>query len=93
MLLRISVFESESNMQLDLNNLPTDIEFLHRLVRDIVGTIEYRESEIERLRAIIKRLQRCSSAAVRNASIPTSWRSDLKISTAISPANTRAVHR
>lgn len=45
-------------MQLDLNNLPTDIELLHRLVRDIVGTIEHRESEIERLRAIIKRLQR-----------------------------------
>jgi hypothetical protein len=45
-------------MQLDLNNLPIDTELLHRLVRDIVGTIEHRESEIERLRAIIKRLQR-----------------------------------
>jgi transposase len=45
-------------MQLDLNNLPTDTELLHRLVRDIVGTIEHRDSEIERLKSIIKQLQR-----------------------------------
>ena len=45
-------------MQLDLNNLPTDTDLLHRLVRDIVGTIEHRETEIERLRSIIKKLQR-----------------------------------
>jgi transposase len=45
-------------MQLDLNNLPTDTELLHRLVRDIVGTIGHRDSEIERLKSIIKQLQR-----------------------------------
>src|SRR5579859_1212333 len=45
-------------MQLDLNDLPTDTALLHRLVRDIVGTIEHRDGEIERLKAIIKQLQR-----------------------------------
>ena len=45
-------------MQLDLNNLPTDTELLHRLVRDIVGTIDHNEIEIGRLKAIIKQLQR-----------------------------------
>jgi hypothetical protein len=45
-------------MQLDLNNLPTDTELLHRLVRDIVGGIEHRNSEIERLKSIIRQLQR-----------------------------------
>lgn len=45
-------------MQLDLNDLPTDTELLHRLVRDIAGTIEHRDTEIERLKSIIKQLQR-----------------------------------
>jgi hypothetical protein len=45
-------------MQLDLNNLPTDTALLHRLVRDIVGSIEHRDGEIERLKSIIKQLQR-----------------------------------
>src|SRR5882724_7410990 len=45
-------------MQLDLNNLPSDTTLLHRLVRDIAATIEHRDSEIERLQAIIKQLQR-----------------------------------
>lgn len=45
-------------MQLSLNNLPTDAELLHRLVRDIVGGIEHRDSEIERLKSFIKQLQR-----------------------------------
>jgi transposase len=45
-------------MQLDLNNLPTEAALLHRLVRDIVSTIEHRDSEIERLKSIIKQLQR-----------------------------------
>jgi transposase len=45
-------------MQLDLKNLPTETTLLHRLVRDIVGTIEHRDSEIERLKSIIKQLQR-----------------------------------
>ncbi|MCK1394339.1 IS66 family transposase [Bradyrhizobium sp. 1] len=45
-------------MQLDLSNLPSDTTLLHRLVRDIAATIEHRDSEIERLQAIIKQLQR-----------------------------------
>lgn len=45
-------------MQLDLNNLPTDAELLHRLVRDIAAKIGNRDSEIERLKSIIKKLQR-----------------------------------
>src|ERR1700751_4293078 len=49
-------------MQLNLNNPPTDTDLLHRLVRDIVGGIEHRDSEIERLRSIIKQLQRMQFA-------------------------------
>jgi len=45
-------------MQLDLNNLPSDPALLHRLVRDIASLVEHRNSEIERLRLIIKQLQR-----------------------------------
>ena len=45
-------------MQLDLNNLPSDPELLHRLVHNIVTTIEHRDGEIERLKSIIKQLQR-----------------------------------
>jgi len=45
-------------MQLDLNNLPTDTALLHRLVCDIAAMIEHRDSEIDRLKSIIKQLQR-----------------------------------
>src|SRR5690349_7466982 len=45
-------------MQHDLNNLPTDTTLLHRLVRDIAGGLEHRDTEIERLKSIIKQLQR-----------------------------------
>src|SRR4051794_18409132 len=45
-------------MQLDLNNLPTDPALLHRLVCDIAATIEHRDSEIDRLKSIIKQLER-----------------------------------
>jgi transposase len=45
-------------MQFDLNNLPTDTALLHRLVRDIATSIEHRDTEIERLKSIIKQLQR-----------------------------------
>ena len=45
-------------MQLDLNNLPTDTMLLQRLVCDIAATIEHRDSEIDRLKSIIKQLQR-----------------------------------
>jgi hypothetical protein len=39
-------------MQIDLNNLPTDTALLHRLMRDISATIEYRDGEIERQSAL-----------------------------------------
>ena len=45
-------------MQLDLDNLPSDTALLHRLVRDIASVIAHRNSEIQRLQAIIKQLQR-----------------------------------
>lgn len=45
-------------MQLDLNNLPSDPELLQRLVRDIATAIDHRDTEIERLKSIIKKLQR-----------------------------------
>lgn len=45
-------------MQLDLNNLPSDPELLRRLVRDIATAIDHRDTEIERLKSIIKKLQR-----------------------------------
>jgi transposase len=45
-------------MQLDLDNLPSDTALLHRLVRDIASVITHRNSEIQRLQAIIKQLQR-----------------------------------
>jgi transposase len=45
-------------MRLDLENLPSDIDLLHRLVRDMASTVETRDDEIERLQRIIKALQR-----------------------------------
>jgi transposase len=47
-----------SAMRLDLDNLPSDTALLHQLVRDMAAVVEHRESEIERLQAIIKKLQR-----------------------------------
>ena len=55
----------ESCMRVDLNDLPRDIALLHGLVRDLVGEIESKqtllseaEAETERLRLILKQLQR-----------------------------------
>jgi len=45
-------------MRLDLDNLPSDTALLHRLVRDMAVAVSTREDEIERLQAIIKKLQR-----------------------------------
>jgi hypothetical protein len=45
-------------MQLEFYNLPSDTALLHRLVRDIATVIAHRNSEIQRLQAIIKQLQR-----------------------------------
>ncbi len=45
-------------MRLDLDNLPADPALLQQLVRDMAAVVEGRDGEIERLRAIIKQLQR-----------------------------------
>jgi transposase len=45
-------------MRFDLDNLPSDIAVLHRLVRDMAAIVEHRDGEIERLRLIIGKLQR-----------------------------------
>ena len=45
-------------MRLDLENLPADVDLLHRLVRDMAAVVETRDDEIERLRRLVKQLQR-----------------------------------
>jgi len=45
-------------MRLDLENLPSDIDLLHRLVRDMASVVETRDDAIERLQRIIKALRR-----------------------------------
>jgi transposase len=45
-------------MRIDLDNLPSDTAVLQRLVREMVGAVEHRDGEIDRLRQIIKKLQR-----------------------------------
>jgi transposase len=45
-------------MRLDLTNLPTDTTLLHQLICDLAAGMEHRDSEIEKLRFIIRRLQR-----------------------------------
>ena len=45
-------------MRIDLDDLPVDTFLLHHLVSDMAAVVESRDSEIERLRLIIKKLQR-----------------------------------
>ncbi len=45
-------------MRLDLENLPSDIDLLHRLVCDMAVVVETRDDEIGRLQRLIKQLQR-----------------------------------
>ena len=45
-------------MRLDLENLPSDIDLLHRLVRDMASVVETRDDEIERLQRLIKAFRR-----------------------------------
>jgi transposase len=44
-------------MRIDLENLPSDIELLHRLVRDMAAVAQTRDDEITRLQHLIKQLQ------------------------------------
>jgi transposase len=50
-------------MRLDLENLPTDQALLHHLVRDMAGRLAQRDDEVERLRLIIRKLQRTQFGA------------------------------
>lgn len=45
-------------MRFDLDNLPHETALLHRLVRDMAAQVSTRDDEIERLRQIVKELQR-----------------------------------
>lgn len=45
-------------MRVALDDLPRDIEVLHRLVRDMAGAMDESRAEVERLRLIVKQLQR-----------------------------------
>jgi len=45
-------------MRFDLDNLPSDVAQLQQLVRDMAETVTSRESEIGRLKTLIKQLQR-----------------------------------
>jgi transposase len=50
-------------MRIDLENLPTDQTLLHQLVRDMAGRLSQRDDEVERLRLIIRKLQRAQFGA------------------------------
>ena len=45
-------------MRLDLDHLPYDTALLHQLVRDLAARVEQRDGEIEKLRLIVRQLQR-----------------------------------
>ena len=45
-------------MRIDLDNLPSDTSVLHRLVREMATVVEHRDGEIDRLRQVIRQLQR-----------------------------------
>lgn len=45
-------------IRLDLDNLPEDVEFLHRMILDLLSTLEDRQSTIEKLKHQIQQLQR-----------------------------------
>ena len=45
-------------MRLDFDHLPHDMALLHQLVRDLAARVEQRDGEIEKLRLIVRQLQR-----------------------------------
>jgi hypothetical protein len=60
-------------MRFDLANLPSDIDLLHRLVRDMAAVVETRDDEIERLQRLIKQLQRTQFGR-RSERLDRCWR-------------------
>src|SRR5208337_3007451 len=47
-----------SDMRIDLDNLPSEPALLQHLVRDMAAVVEHSDGEIERLKLIVKKLQR-----------------------------------
>jgi len=45
-------------MRLDLDHLPHDTALLHQVVRDLAAQVEQRDGEIEKLRLVVRQLQR-----------------------------------
>ena len=45
-------------MRFHLDNLPSEPAHLQHLIRDMAAAVEHRDGEIERLKSIIKKLQR-----------------------------------
>jgi transposase len=45
-------------MRFDLDNLPSEPTHLQHLIRDMAAVVEHRDGKIERLKSIIKKLQR-----------------------------------
>ena len=45
-------------MRFDLDDLPSEPALLQHLIRDMAAAVEHRDGEIERLKSIIKKLQR-----------------------------------
>lgn len=45
-------------MQVALDALPRDVDVLHALVRDLASSVQARDAEVERLRAVVRALQR-----------------------------------
>jgi hypothetical protein len=78
-------------MRFDLDDLPSEPALLQHLIRDMAAAVEHRDGEIERLKSIIKTLQRAQFGRRSERLIPISLRSRSKTSTAISPARRRSV--
>jgi transposase len=55
---RIVRADQHLRMRIDLDNLPSDVAVLHHLIRDMAAVVEHNDGEIERLRLIIRKLQR-----------------------------------
>ena len=75
-------------MRFDIDDLPSEPALLQHLIRDLAAAVEHRDGEIERLKSIIKTLQRAQFAVGSSALIPISLRS--KTSTATSPVRRRS---
>ena len=56
-------------MRFDLDDLPSEPTLLQHLVRDMAAAVEHRDGEIERLKSIIKKLQRAHFGRRRSTAI------------------------